>query len=58
MKYEFIDSYRSEYRVSKMCKVLSVSASGYFAWKRKMPRQKELEDLKILKFMMEIHEKS
>lgn len=58
MKYEFIDSHRSEYRVSKMCKVLAVSSSGYYAWKRRAPRPKELEDLKILRVMMEIHEQN
>lgn len=58
MKYEFIDAYRSEHRVSKMCKILSVSASGYFAWKRRVPKAKELEELKIIKNMIDIHEKN
>lgn len=58
MKYEFIDANRSEHRASKMCKVLSVSASGYFAWKRRLPKAKELEKLKITKIMMDIHEKN
>lgn len=39
-----------------MCKILSVSVSGYFAWKRRTPKEKELEDLKIVKIMMDIHE--
>jgi putative transposase len=34
VKYEFIDRYRSEFRVKKMCRVLEVSRSGYYAWSR------------------------
>jgi len=58
MKYEFIDANRTEHRVSKMCKVLSVSVSGYFAWKRRVPKAREQEELKIIRIMMDIHEKN
>ncbi len=58
MKYEFIDSHRSDYRLVRMCKVLVVSASGYYTWKRREPKPRELEDLKIVKCMLDIHEKN
>jgi transposase InsO family protein len=47
MKFEFIDLHRSEFRVKKMCLVLEVSRSAYYAWKMrgKSNRQKENEDL-------------
>ena len=34
MRYEFIDEYRYEYRISTMCRVLGVSRSGYYSWWR------------------------
>ena len=33
MKYQFIDTYRSEFAVERMCRVLKVSKSGYYAWR-------------------------
>lgn len=35
MKYQFIDNYRLEFRIGKMCHVLLVSRSGYYSWKKK-----------------------
>lgn len=34
MKYEFIEEYRYEHRISTMCRVLRVSRSGYYSWWR------------------------
>lgn len=34
MRYEFIDEYRYEHRISTMCRVLGVSRSGYYSWWR------------------------
>ena len=33
MKYQFIDRYRSVYRVEKMCRILNISRSSYYTWK-------------------------
>jgi len=47
MKYAFIDEHRSGFRVKKMCRVLDVSRSRYYAWRRRSQglRQKENERL-------------
>ena len=34
MRYRFIDHHRSSYTVKKMCRVLEVSSSGYYRWRR------------------------
>ena len=39
MKYRFIEKHRSEFRVQKMVKVLGLSRSGYYQW-RKWPESK------------------
>ncbi len=33
MKYQFIDTYRSEFAVERMCRALKVSKSGYYAFR-------------------------
>lgn len=35
MRYAFIDARKAEYPVSRLCSVLSVSQSGYHAWRRR-----------------------
>ena len=35
MKYQFMHDYRSAFRVKKMCRVLNISRSGYYEWKRR-----------------------
>lgn len=33
MRFELIDAAKKEFPVQRLCKVLDVSPSGYFAWK-------------------------
>jgi putative transposase len=47
MRYEFIESHRSEFSVMKMCIVLNVSKSGYYKWRNHEPSQQELLRTKI-----------
>lgn len=40
MKYAFILEHEQEFRVVAMCRVLSVSTSGYYDWRKRSPSQK------------------
>jgi len=45
MRYAFIDARKAQYPVSRMCSVLSVSQSGYHAWKRRALSFRRRHDL-------------
>jgi transposase InsO family protein len=54
MKYIFIKDHRSLFRLEKMCRVLSVSKSGYYRWLKRGKSKTQLANQKILKTIREI----
>jgi len=58
MKYQFIDKYRSVYRVEKMCRILNIGRSSYYAWKRRRKSVRD-EENEVLVFKIKlVHGKS
>jgi putative transposase len=58
MKYWFIDQHRSSHGVQKMCRVLGVSRSGYYGWKRQLQSKRQKDNEKILMEIRESHKNS
>ena len=57
MKYAWIDTQRPNYALTEMCPVLSVSVSGYRAWKRGgTPDRCRLTDAQMLALVRAIHD--
>jgi hypothetical protein len=48
MKYTFIDAHREEYQVQRMCRVLGVQRSGYYAWRKRGPSDREQANQALL----------
>ncbi len=48
MRFELIDAAKEEFPVLRMCKVLGVSASGYFAWKERPACRRQKGDMVLL----------
>lgn len=56
MKYEFIEQQRRYHRVEKMARVLNVSRSGYYAWRRREASCRAREDEQLTELIAEIQE--
>jgi HTH-like domain len=48
MKFALIDAAKTEFPVHRLCRVLDVSQSGYFAWKDRPACRRQHEDMVLL----------
>ena len=48
MRFRLIDAAKKDFPVARLCKVLDVSPSGYFAWKNRSASTRQREDLVLL----------
>lgn len=58
MKYRFIADHEGIFRVRRMCEVLGVKRSGYYAWSTRTPSQREQENLILVEHIRKEHLKS
>jgi transposase InsO family protein len=58
MKYQFIAKHAGKYPVGRVCVLLGVSRSGYYAWKKRKPSQREHEIQALIDHIRRIHKKS
>jgi putative transposase len=48
MRFRLIDTAKKDFPVQRLCKVLDVSSSGYFAWKERPASHRQRDDLVLL----------
>ncbi len=58
MKFRVIDASKAFLPVERMCHLLDVSVSGYYAWKGRGPSQRPLDDMIYLTHIREHFELS
>jgi len=58
VKFRFMAEHREHFRARKMCEVLNVSRSGYYAWLHRQPSRRERENEAIAVHVREVHRRS
>jgi len=58
MIYEFIDEHRTMHAVERMCRILGVTRSGYYGWKRRGQSRRVQRDGILLAKIKESHHQS
>jgi putative transposase len=53
--FVFIEAEKANYPISLMCRMLGVSRSGFHAWRRRPPSDRELSDAWLLERICQIH---
>jgi transposase InsO family protein len=51
MRFRLVDQAKAEFPVQRLCKVLDVSTSGYFAWKGRGASHRQKEDMVLLAYI-------
>ena len=54
--FRFIDAEKAIYPISLLCRVLGVSRSGYYAWSRRPPSRRSVQDSVLTAKIREVHE--
>lgn len=53
--FEIVDSEKAEYPVSLVCETVGVSRSGYYAWKRAEPSERDKQNERLLVEIRALH---
>lgn len=56
MIFQFIDDHRAQYPVTRLCHIVGVSPTGYYAWRRRPPSARTLANQCLLTHMQAIHQ--
>jgi putative transposase len=57
MKYRFIEEHKQEFPIVVMCHVLSVSESGFYAWRKRPTCRRKREDAHLTQEIRQVFEK-
>jgi putative transposase len=58
VKYGFIQTHQQEFRLTRMCHVLQVSRSGYYAWQRRGPSARTQANQRLIARMRVLHQQT
>ena len=58
MRFQFIEDHRNEFPVTRMCQVMNVSPSGYYAWRTRPVSTREMANRKLVRKIKAVHAES
>jgi len=53
-----MNEHQAEFPMARMCRVLRVSASGYYAWRRRTPSRRAIANAVLVNQIRDIHQAS
>ena len=57
-RFRFVEDHSAGYPVKRLCELVEVSRSGFYAWRDRPPCQREREDADLVAEIRQIHERS
>lgn len=54
MKYQFIQTQRAQHRIGRLCQMLAVSRSGYYAWRHRPLSARAQANARLLAQMQQL----
>ena len=58
MMYGFMEEHRTTYKIATMCTVLKASRSGYYAWRKRRPSRRRVDNQELLGHIRQVHTQS
>ena len=58
MRFQFIRDHRDAFPATRLCRVLGVSPSGYYAWRKRPASEREMANQKLLEKIRAVHAQS
>jgi putative transposase len=58
VKFAFVKEHRKQWPVAAICRVLKVSRSGFFAWSRRPPSQRQRRQEELLRKIKQVHQEN
>ena len=58
MRFQFIQDHRDEFPVTRMCQVMNVSPSGYYAWRTRPVSAREMANQELIDKIKVVHAES
>jgi putative transposase len=57
-RLRFVQDHHGEFDINRMCRLVGVPRSSFYAWKNHVPSQRELDDRDLLKLITDIYVRS
>jgi hypothetical protein len=57
-RLRFVQDHHGEFDFNRMCMLVGVPRSSFYAWKNQVPSQRQLADRDLLKLITEIYQRS
>jgi transposase InsO family protein len=57
-RFRFVADHRDTYEVKRLCKLVEVSRSGFYAWASRAPSKRDVDNASVLEAIVDIHTRS